>query len=745
MMTNTIDILITGMSCSSCVARVEAALKKVNGVQVAQVNLANNSAQVKMNEDSSTTDQELIDAIRLLGYQADIKISVFSKTNQETKPWRDFLPVFLALILSAPLLIPMLLIPFGIHVEITIFYQCILATVVQFIFGRGFYVGAYHAIRLRTGSMDLLVALGSGAGWLLSVGLWWQSYIQKSAPPHTYFETSSVIVSLVLLGKWLEKRAKYRATNAIRALCALQPETAHCVISGIETDVSLSTLKQGDCVVVRSGEIIPADGVVIEGGGDVDESMLTGEYLPVTKRLGDKLTTGTMNGMNRIVMNISAVGEETILAHIIRLVEEAQATKAPIQRLVDQVSRVFVGFVLLTALITLIGWLTFGGATFPQALIHMVAVLVVACPCAMGLATPAAIMVGTGVAAKAGILIKNVQVLENACTVNTIAFDKTGTLTTGTPTVTAFITNVNLVVDIDDERDFWLQIACALQSGSTHPMANALRSFRSKNYSTSEHQTVHESTTMNGCGIQGIVANRKIIIGKLDWLTQFGVVLHDWQTHIAQLQGQGRSISGLAEQTASGYEMRVLIGFRDQPKKEAQVVLSQLQKQGLQLAMLSGDSMAAAQAMARRLGLDGTHNRIEANLLPQDKLACIRAWQEKGERVAMVGDGMNDAPALAGATVGIAMGNGTDVAMHAADITLMRGNLHLIPAALDISKKTVAKIRSNLFWAFIYNVLGIPLAAFGYFNPVIAGAAMALSSLSVLGNALLLQRWKVPK
>jgi Cu+-exporting ATPase len=555
--------------------------------------------------------------------------------------------------------------------------------------------------------------------------------------PHLYFESSAVVVTLVLLGKWLETRTKRQTTSAIRALHGLRPDTAHLIGRDGEVDVPVAEVLVGDKLAVKPGERFPVDGTLLEGRTQVDESMLTGEPLPVTKEVGAKLTGGSINGEGRVVLEVRAVGVDTVLSSIIRLVEDAQAAKAPIQRLVDQVSAVFVPVVLVIALLTLLGWyLT--GHSFEVALIHAVAVLVIACPCALGLATPAAIMAGTGVAAKFGILIKDAQALEVAHTVNVVAFDKTGTLTVGQPRLTA-------LAPVGLANDEALLLAAGLQSGSEHPLARAvLQAAKDKALTVPAPTDVQ---AVAGRGTQGKVGERTLLLGSLRWMAELGVDMAPVAAQAAELQAGGATVSAMAEQQAGGAKLLALLAFADEPKPGAKEALATLKARGIQTVMISGDNRGAAEAMAKRLGLDAKD--VLAEVLPGDKAAKVAALKAGGKVVAMVGDGVNDAPALAAADVGMAMANpnggGTDVAMHAAGITLMRGDPLLVAAALDISRRTVAKIRQNLFWAFAYNAAGIPLAALGYLSPVVAGAAMALSSVSVMTNALLLKRWTPEK
>lgn len=727
----TIDISIGGMTCASCVARVEKALNKVPGVISATVNLATESARIDVN-DAELTDARLRRVIRDAGYEPRSTDAAENDVNN-TSPWTGFAPVALGLLLSMPLVLPMLGDLWGQHWMLPAWLQFALATPVQFVLGARFYKAGWHALKAFTGNMDLLVSLGTTAGWLLSVWLWLTASSHHA--PHLYFEGSALVITLVLLGKWLEARAKRQTTEAIRSLHALRPDKAHWIGEDGEVDVPVDEILTGDQIVVRPGERFPLDGELLEGQTQVDESMLTGEPLPVTKMAGAKLTGGSINGDGRVRMRVTAVGHETVLSKIIRLVEDAQAAKAPIQRLVDKVAEVFVPVVLLLALITLTVWM-FMGASFETALIHAVAVLVIACPCALGLATPVAIMAGTGVAAKHGILIKDAQALEMAHRVQTVAFDKTGTLTVGQPRLT------NQVVAPGQDTATTLAWAASVQSGSEHPLARAV-------VAAAKAQGLRLSAPVDlvavpGRGVQAVVDGKSLLLGSLRWLQQEGLDASLWVADVPALQAQGATLSVLAERTATGLQGLLLMAFGDEPKVGAAEALAALRARGLKLVMISGDNRAAAEAMARRLGLRPEAGEVLADVLPGDKAAKVQQLRENGHIVAMVGDGVNDAPALAAADVGMAMGNGTDVAMHAAGITLMRGDVALVGAALDISARTVTKIRQNLFWAFAYNVAGIPLAALGYLNPVIAGGAMALSSVSVMVNALLLKRWRPP-
>ena len=758
-LTSSLDLGVGGMTCAACVLHVEKALRKVPGVREASVNLATEAARVRYEPSDLTVPQgefeaRLRRAVRDAGYEPRAPEQALE--DGVGSPWVGFGPVAVGLAFSLALMAPMVAALWGSDWMWPAWLQFVLATPVQFILGARFYRGAWHAVRARTGNMDLLVAVGTTAAWLLSMWQWLGAPASGSmasmpdmgaapAMPALYFESSAVVVSLVMLGKWLEGRVKRQTTQALRALHGLRPEHAHWLSPEGEVDVALDELLVGDRVVVRPGERVPADGEITEGQTQVDEAMLTGESLPVTKSSGDRVIGGSVNGDGRIVLVVRATGSETVLSRIIRLVEDAQAAKAPIQRLVDRVSAVFVPAVLVAALVTGIGWLL-AGRPFEAALIHAVAVMVIACPCALGLATPTAIMAGTGVAARRGILIRDAQALELAHQVDTVVFDKTGTLTQGRPVLWAFEVAGTAQPDPRPEMG-WLAVAASLQSSSAHPLARAVMQAAAQRQLTL--QATLDMHNVPGRGSEAWIAGRRYRIGSLRWASELGVSLGPLDARAAHWQAEGATVSLLLEGPPTPTDpapdrVVALMAFGDEPKPNARAALAQLRARGLRVLMLSGDNRGAAEAMGRRLGLDVAAGEVVAQVLPQEKAAEVQALRAAGRRVAMVGDGVNDAPALAAADVGLAMGDGTDVAMGAAGITLMRGDPLLVPAALDISARTVRKIRQNLFWAFAYNVAGIPLAALGYLSPVLAGAAMALSSVSVMSNALLLRREKTP-
>jgi Cu+-exporting ATPase len=724
-----IHLGIEGMTCASCSTRVERALQKVPGVTQASVNLATESARVQSTGViDPAMEQRLRRAVRQAGYAVREQPAPGDAAGPESA-WAGFAPVGLALALALPLVLPMVGDFLGRHWMLPPFWQFLLATPVQFILGAHFYRGAWDALRAGVGNMDLLVAVGTSAAWGLSLWLW--AAAPEGAMPALYFEASAVVVALVMLGKWLEVRLKRQTTSAIAQLHALRPLTAHLLLpSGELMDVPVAEVMVGDAVVVLPGERVPVDGQITQGDSQVDESLISGEPLPVGKAPGASLIGGSINGEGRLQMHVTAVGAQTVLARVIALVEDAQAVKAPIQRLVDRVAAVFVPAVLALALVTGVAW-TLMGVGLEVSVVRAVAVLVIACPCALGLATPAAIMAGTGVAARYGILIKDVQALELAHRAQVVAFDKTGTLTLGRPRLTVF----QAMADADTPA--LLSVAASLQSASEHPLARAVvQHARETGVALQQPQALK---AVPGRGIEGEVGDRRWRLASLRWIRELGLSAGDPAAWAPPAQAEGATVSALLEEGGGRWQLRAWLVFADEPKPGAAQALQALRKRGLRLMMISGDNRMAAQAMGRRLGL--APEEVLAEVLPADKVAAVTALKGHGV-VVMVGDGINDAPALAAADVGMAMGSGTDVAMHAAGLTLMRGDLSLVAAALDISDMTVRKIRQNLFWAFIYNVAGIPLAALGFLNPMLAGAAMALSSISVMANALWLKRWR---
>ncbi len=746
-MSQLVTLKIDGMTCASCVARVEKSLLKVEGVDAASVNLATEKAQVRVN-DLKAADAfipQLINAIEKAGFEASRLERL--KKNQKTSFFDLHGPyaVLLSILLSLPLVLPMVLMPFGWHVMLPASVQFLLATPVQFILGSRFYIAGFHGLRSGSGNMDLLVAVGTSAAYGLSIYEW---YLSGWGNPHQiYFESSAVVISLVMLGKWLEMRAKKETTAAISALQALWPNEAkvlaHQSLENLDyrnyQNLAIDQVIPGDWVLVLPGERIPVDGVILLGGSEVDESMLTGETQLIAKEPAALLTGGSLNGSGRLVIQAQGVGEESTLAKMIRMVEDAQAEKAPIQRLVDQVSSWFVPTVIVIAILNfLVTYFFF--ETFETSLIRSVAILVIACPCALGLATPVAIMAGTGVAAKSGILIKDAQALELAHRLTTIAFDKTGTLTIGHPQL---MTYKNVLLDSLDDL-ILISLAMGLQVGSEHPLAKAIIDYGEQQ--SVKPQFFKDVVIQSGKGIQGIceggtyAGQTLSLLSHHAWLeiikTSNSSLAQQYQQEAEIELSKGHSVSWLVlnQQTALG-----MFAFGDQLKPGVKEVIARLKAMQIQTVMISGDNRIVAEMIAKQVGID----RVFSQVLPADKAQLIR--QLKSEHadayVAMVGDGVNDAPALAAADVGVAMSTGTDIAIHVSGITLMRGDPALVPDEIEISKKTWKKIQQNLFWAFFYNLIGIPLAALGYLTPVIAGAAMAASSVSVISNALLLKKW----
>lgn len=711
-----ISFKIEGMTCASCVVRVEKALRGVAGVASASVNLATERATV-LTRGTGLKRDDLLAAVEYGGYRATTSRETSARgTRTHVAFWR----VALAAALSIPLVLPMLLHPLGNDFSLPAWLQLALAATVQFWLGARFYSGAWKAVRAGAANMDVLVAIGTTAAFALSLA--------RLREHHLYFESAAVIITFVLFGKWLESRAKLETTSAIRALAALQPPQALVRRDGRDVMVSVDELARGDLLVVRAGERIAADGVVTTGESEVDESLLTGESLPVKKGVGSMLTGGAVNGDGLLLVRVTEVGAETALARIIRTVEDAQAGKAPIQRAVDKVSAIFVPVVLGIAAVTFVAWWIAGGdATI--ALLNAVAVLVIACPCALGLATPAAIMVGTGAAARGGILIRNTDVLAVASRVRTVAFDKTGTLTEGRPLL-------ERIVGFGEDEDTVLRLAAGLQASSEHPLARAARARAVKNGLTG--QEMRDLVSLPGRGVSGVMDGKIHILGSARLMRERGVPVAEAADLTAELEASGYTLAWLAE-PAGRQPLLGLLAFKDEVREEAAAAIASLKNDGAEVVMVTGDNRQTAIRVAAELGVAV----VEAEALPADKAALIQKFiDNKAGAVAMVGDGVNDAPALATADIGIAIGGGTDVAAHAAAITLMRADLTLVEAALDISSRTYRKIRQNLFWAFAYNAVGIPLAGLGLLSPAVAGGAMALSSVSVVANALLLRRWR---
>ncbi len=711
---------VEGMTCASCVSRVEKVLSRVPGVVSASVNLATEKATVHASKPIPVAT--LVTAVRKAGY--DASPAEAKPVGKPVSALPDWWPVAISSMLSLPLVIPMLGLAAGADWMLPSWLQWLLATPIQFWLGARFYRAGWGALKAGSGNMDLLVAIGTSAAYGLSVYL----MLLHGSHTHLYFESSAVVITLVLLGKWLEARAKQQTIAALRALESLRATEAIVLRDGVDVNVPIDAVQVGDLVVVRPGDRVPVDGVIIEGSSHLDESLLTGESLPVAKSVGDKLTGGAINQEGVLLFTATAVGGATMLSQIIRMVEDAQAAKAPIQRLVDQVSSVFVPVVLFISLVTLIGWGWLTG-DWQQAVLNAVAVQVIACPCALGLATPTSIMAGTGVAARHGILIKDAEALEIAHGINVVAFDKTGTLTEGKPAVIALEG-----IALPTERV--LQLAQAVQQHSDHPLAKAV--MQRAALGALPLLPASNSKALPGRGVQAEVDGQTVYLGNTRLMEELAVDATQGASFAAEQERAGRTVSWLALRDSSGMHLAGMLAFGDTIKPSAHTAIQKLDALGVRSIMVTGDSQGAAYAVAQKIGVEEFH----AQVLPGDKAALIAEFKKHYGTVAMVGDGINDAPALAAADIGIAMASGTDVAMHTAGITLMRGDPALVADAIGISRRTYAKIRQNLFWAFIYNLVGIPLAALGLLNPVIAGAAMAFSSVSVVTNALLLKRWK---
>lgn len=692
------------MTCASCAGRIEKVLSRVPGVTSASVNLATERAQVT---GLAPDPAKLIAAVTKAGYGATEIQPEAPPADHTPGVRRDLFHLIGAAVLTLPLLAGMV-VPAWMLPGWT---QFALASVVQFWFGARFYRAGWNAARALSGNMDLLVALGTTAAWGLSTWLW----LRTGHAHGLYFDSSAMLITFILAGKVLEARARRGTATALNALMRLRPVTARVRRDGVDTDVPVAALRHGDLVIVRPGERIPVDGRIREGSAAIDASMLTGESLPVDHTVGDSVAAGSIDTDGLLLIETTAIGAETMLARIVRLVEDAQASKAPVQRLADRVSAVFVPVVLAIALATLIGWLA-AGATASAAILNAVSVLVIACPCALGLATPTAIMVGTGMAARRGILIRDAAALERAHAVRVVAFDKTGTLTLGKPSL----------VRIEPAR--FLADAAALQAGSEHPLAEAVRVAAGG----LALPGMTDFRALAGRGVTGTVDGRSLLLGNARLMTDNGIAVD--LPEAEAMAAQGQTVSFLAEPG----QLLAVLGFADTVKPGARAAIGRLHALGLHTVMLTGDGEGPASAVARQTGIESVH----AGILPADKAAAVSALRANGSVVAMVGDGINDAPALAAADIGIAMAGGTDVAMETAGITLMRGDLALVADAIEVSRRTTRKIWQGLFWAFAYNVLGIPLAAFGYLSPMVAGGAMALSSVSVVANALLLRRWR---
>lgn len=714
---------ITGMTCANCSARVEKELKATEGVLEANVNLATEKATVQFAD--NLTAEQLIQRVEAIGYGAILFDDAHKqKIEQEKAAYlkkmkRDLL---VSALLTAPLMIAMIAMLLGSHGNWVHFLhlplvQLILVTPVQFGVGQRFYRGAYHALKTKAPNMDVLVAMGTTAAFALSV------YNGFFNPYNSdlYFESSGMIITLILLGKYLEQKAKTKTSDAIKQLMSLQAKTATVIVDGEEKEVPIEEVQTGDVVRVRPGEQIPVDGKILSGQTTIDESMLTGESLPVDKQAEDQVFGGTVNTTGSIQFAATQVGSMTVLSRIIRMVEDAQGEKAPIQQIADKISKVFVPTVLGIALITLLatGFVT---QDWQQAIVHSVSVLVIACPCALGLATPTAIMVGTGLGAKSGILIKGGGALEKIAHLTTIVLDKTGTITEGKP----------VVADFDAFDPEALSYLTSLEQYSEHPLAKAI-------YHYGKDQAailpVDSFESLTGQGVTGVINGKAYFVGSTRGVRERKIFFDE--ERVLALEAEGKTVMFLTDHA----KVLAMISVTDQVKASSKAAIAAMQESGITVKMLTGDNPQTARYIGEQVGLAASD--IVAEVLPEDKAQVVKELQTKGESVGMVGDGINDAPALALADIGIAMGSGTDIAMETADITLMNSDLLSVEKSIRLSKITLRKIKQNLFWAFLYNVIGIPFAAVGFLNPIIAGGAMAFSSVSVLLNSLSLNQKKI--
>jgi len=721
----TIELKISGMTCATCQGRVEKALAAVDGVTEASVNLATEKAQVTFIS-GLVRPSDLVAAVDDAGYDADILTGDNERQQQieardAARLRKDTIAAVAALALAIPLMLPMVGVP------LPGWAQLALATPVQFYFGARFYVAAWHAIKAKSGNMDLLVALGTSTAYFFSIWMLWNGS-HAGGGHHLYFEASAFVIALVLLGKLLEARAKSSTTQAIKALMALRPDTVRIErrdgANTTEIELPAAAVGVGDIAIVRPGEKMPVDGRILTGHTTADESLITGESLPIDKKPGDTVTGGSINGSGLLRVETTAAAGESTLSRIIALVENAQAKKAPVQRLVDRVAAVFVPAVLAFAALTFLGWWLIAG-NVSGGIIAAVSVLVIACPCALGLATPTAFMAGTGAAARAGILIRDPDALEEAHRVDTVILDKTGTLTEGKPVVTD-------IVAVEGSEDALLILAASAQQGSEHPLGKAMLREASDRGLALKKIDAFEALT--GRGLAATIGGEAVLIGNRRLMEERGIATADMEARAANLEADGKTAMWIS----TGEKVLGLIAAADAIRPQSRDAVRILKERGITPWLITGDNERTAQAIAEEAGIDN----IAAGVLPAGKAEHVERMRAEGKHVAMVGDGVNDAPALAAANVGMAMGTGADAAMHTAGVTLMRGNPLLIADAIDISSATYSKIKQGLFWAFIYNVIGIPLAALGYLNPMFAGAAMAMSSISVVLNALTLRGWR---
>ncbi|RCX10368.1 Cu+-exporting ATPase [Anaerobacterium chartisolvens] len=729
----TVSLKLRGMTCAACASRIEKRLSRLEGVSKASVNLASEKASVEY-DSKAVKVSDIIKAVEALGYKAERAEEAGAdreKEQREREIKRLRFELILSAVLSSPLILAMLLTLVRIDFAFlhNAYFQLIVATPVQFIIGARFYKNAYHALRAKSANMDVLIAMGTSAAYFFSIyNAFFQPAQEGMMMKELYFEAAAVIITLILLGKYLEAVAKGKTSEAIKKLMGLQAKTARVIRNGVEDDIAIEDVEVGDIVVVRPGEKVPVDGKIIEGTSSIDESMLTGESLPAEKKPGDIVTGATINRFGAFKFEAVKVGRDTVLSQIIKMVEDAQGSKAPIQKIADKVSGVFVPVVAAIALITFLIWyLIVGDAS--SGIISAVAILVIACPCALGLATPTAIMVGTGKGAENGILIKGGEHLETAYKLNTVVFDKTGTITKGKPEVTDIVALGEMqAADV-------LRLAATAEKKSEHPLGAAIYERGKRDFGEISDPDMFEA--IPGRGVSAVVDNRSVYIGTRKLMNEKGIDLGNIEEIVLKLEDEGKtamlmSVDGRPE---------AVIAVADTLKESSKEAIRELQRMGMEVYMITGDNKRTARAIASQVGIQN----VLAEVLPENKAQEVEKLKNNGRVVAMVGDGINDAPALATAHIGMAIGTGTDVAIEAADITLMRGDLSAIPAAIRLSRKTMSKIKQNLFWAFFYNVIGIPFAALGLLNPMIAGGAMAFSSVSVVTNSLSLRRFSPVK
>ena len=719
----TIELKIGGMTCAACSGRIERVLAKTDGIKSVSVNLTTATAIVTYEQDIITLE-EIIEKIIKLGFEAELFSEHDNFDSVEAKIKNLKISLIFSAILTAPLILGMILSWFGIHIHFlhNPWFQLVVATPVQFIIGWRFYKHGFLALKALSPNMDVLIALGTGAAYFFSLYNTLTGKTNPNSMVGLYFESSMTIITLILFGKYLEARAGAKTSAAISKLIAMQPETANLVTDSGEKTIPLSEIEPDDILIVRPGEKIPVDGEVVKGNSSIDESMLTGESMPADKSAGEKVFCGTINLSGTFYMKALKIGRDTTLSQIIRLVRNAQGVKAPIQKIADKVSAVFVPSILIIAALSFTGWLI-AGRGFTTALLNAVSVLVIACPCSLGLATPTAIMVGTGIGANHGILIKGGEYLETAHKITAVVLDKTGTVTKGTPSVTDAIS--------PDGTEFPISYVYAIEKLSEHPLAKAICQYSKDKISS--YPEVSDFVSVIGMGVSAVADEKKWCIGTRSLMTENEIDISSFEQIADSLERNGKTVMFVG----CNKQFLGLIAVADVIKETSKEAVRQLKNLGCEVYMLTGDNQATAEYIAQKAEI----TNVFAGVLPDNKSKKVAELKNNGYITAMAGDGINDAPALATADIGIAMGNGTDIAIESAHITLMRNDLTLIPAAIRLSKKTMQKIKQNLFWAFIYNSIGVPFAALGLLNPMLAGAAMAFSSVSVVANSLLLKRY----